>query len=359
VRFRRRLAVFGALGAAMLLAAALFLAPETPRGGVGASADVSGPVPGVAGRWLYITYDVSGRSMFRTLEPSTKAVKDVVVFPPGSYAGGPTVSRDGSVVAYSVYRTGTPGTPEPGGSDLFVMEASGANPRMVLAHDAPGVSVAQPAWSADGRAMYFVRAAPDGTIRIERLLLAGARRQPVISDADNPTASIRGRLAFLRTDVKTYTQALWISQLDGRGARALVDHPAFLAMASPRFSPDGARIAFAAAHDPTMTPSRRSDDLRNTPHPLLVGLSGLLGGHGPSVAWAHGLPMDIWIVSADGRGLQQLTQLGEDDPVPAWSPDGRWLAFTGAAGLYLLDPDRREVKLLHLDGGGAGLTWLR
>jgi Tol biopolymer transport system component len=69
--------------------------------------------------------------------------------------------------------------------------------------------------------------------------------------------------------------------------------------------------------------------------------------------------MDIWIVNSDGRGLQQLTQLGEDDPVPAWSPDGRWIAFTGAAGLYLLDPARKELKLLHTDGGGPGLTWLR
>jgi Tol biopolymer transport system component len=146
--------------------------------------------------------------------------------------------------------------------------------------------------------------------------------------------------------VKTYTQTLWISQLDGRGARVLVEHPAFLAMASPRFSPDGGRIAFAAAHDPGLTPPRRSGR-----RPL-----GVLGA---AVAWAHGLPMDIWVVNTDGHGLQQLTQLGEDDPIPAWSPDGRWIAFSAAAGLYLLDPARREVKLLHLDAGGGGITWLR
>jgi Tol biopolymer transport system component len=157
--------------------------------------------------------------------------------------------------------------------------------------------------------------------------------------------------------VKTYTQTLWISQLDGRGARALVDHPSFLAMASPRFSPDGARIAFAAAHDPTITLPRRSD--RPDLGILVDILRRSLGARGPAVARAHGLPMDIWIVNADGSGLQQLTQLGEDDPVPAWSHDGRWIAFTGAAGLYLLDPVSKEVKLMHLDGGGAGITWLR
>jgi hypothetical protein len=77
------------------------------------------------------------------------------------------------------------------------------------------------------------------------------------------------------------------------------------------------------------------------------------------VAWAHGLPMDIWIVNADGSGLQQLTEIGEDDPIPAWSPDGRWIVFTAAGGLYLLDPGRKAVLRLHEDNGGGGFTWLR
>jgi Tol biopolymer transport system component len=68
--------------------------------------------------------------------------------------------------------------------------------------------------------------------------------------------------------------------------------------------------------------------------------------------------MDLWMISADGTGLRQLTNLSEDDPVSVWSPDGRWVAFTGALGLYLLDVTRGTVIRIHDEGGGGGLTWL-
>jgi Tol biopolymer transport system component len=324
---------------AALLAAIVIAAPELRDLPARASVPRSGPVAGVPGRWLYVTYTADGRSLLRTIEPSTKRLKDLVVFPVGSYAGGPAAAPDGRRVAYSVFRTGAPGG-DPGGADLFVMDADGSHARMVLAHDRPGVSLGQPAWTPDGRALLFVRASPDGRVRIDRVPAAGGASQVVVTDADSPTAASPGRLAFLRIDPISNAPSLWIAAADGRFARPLVNQPAFLAMASPRFSPDGRRIAFSAARDPGQAPPRRSEHRRRG-----------------SVAWAHGLPMDIWVVNVDGSGLRQLTELGEDDPVPAWSTDARWVAFSGAFGLYLLEPASRDVRLVH-DDVSSGLTWL-
>jgi Tol biopolymer transport system component len=37
--------------------------------------------------------------------------------------------------------------------------------------------------------------------------------------------------------------------------------------------------------------------------------------------------LDIWIVSADGARLRQLTDHPASDGIASWSPDGQWMAF--------------------------------
>jgi TolB protein len=36
---------------------------------------------------------------------------------------------------------------------------------------------------------------------------------------------------------------------------------------------------------------------------------------------------DVYIASADGSGLRQITQTREDESSPCWSPDGKWICF--------------------------------
>jgi Tol biopolymer transport system component len=306
-----------------------------------------GPVRGVPGRLAYVAYRADGRSALRTFEIATGAAKDVVVHPRGFYATTPAASADGRRIAYGLYRPAPQGTAAIGGVDLEVVDADGANRRTMLTHDAPGVAYAEPAWARDGRSLYFVRTHPDGARRIDRLDVARRAVQMIVADAHGPAVS-RDRMAFLRTNPQTFAHSLWIARSDGQYARPIVADTMFFQLGTPRFSPDGARIAFAAAGGPPRPAPTRSEAPRRRIRSWWAVLA----------ASAHGPPMDVWFINADGSGLRALTALGEDDTVPAWSADGRWLAFTGAAGLYLVDVASGTVRLMVEDGAGGGLTWL-
>jgi len=69
----------------------------------------------------------------------------------------------------------------------------------------------------------------------------------------------------------------------------------------------------------------------------------------------------IWIASSDGMHVAQLTR-GEHDGEPAWSPDDRTLAFTGARGgppqLFAIDLAGGEARqVTHGKDGASTAVW--
>jgi len=76
-----------------------------------------------------------------------------------------------------------------------------------------------------------------------------------------------------------------------------------------------------------------------------------------SRASANGLPWEVWQVSVDGKSYKQLTKLQTDSPWPAFSKDGRYLAFISFSGLYMIDRQTGDVKKISDEGGHGVMDW--
>ncbi|MGB1840849.1 MAG: hypothetical protein ACPHWZ_07080, partial [Longimicrobiales bacterium] len=68
------------------------------------------------------------------------------------------------------------------------------------------------------------------------------------------------------------------------------------------------------------------------------------------IAFVHA--NDIWVVDRDGGDARRLTSADGAETEPSFSPDGRWIAFTGEYG------GNQDVYLVEASGGQPKrLTW--
>ena len=123
---------------------------------------------------------------------------------------------------------------------------------------------------------------------------------------DLPVArDLPGRIAY-----NTIEGDLWMVNGDGSGRRRLTDSGEGIDY-SPTWAPTGSQIAFRTT---------RGDAADS-----------------------------IFIIDSDGENERQLSPPGVDAIFPAWSPDGRLIAYT-AAELTVVKPDGRGERSLGIDG---------
>ncbi|MFZ5586036.1 MAG: Tol-Pal system beta propeller repeat protein TolB [Thermodesulfobacteriota bacterium] len=82
---------------------------------------------------------------------------------------------------------------------------------------------------------------------------------------------------------------------------------------------------------------------------VMEALTGEKSVFSTQIAFTHSVGgiKEIWLMNFDGSGARQLTQRGDICLFPAWSPDGRLLAYS----CYV---NRRPAVILHALAGGSG-----
>ena len=162
----------------------------------------------------------------------------------------------------------------------------------------------QPAWSPDGQKLAF-SSGRDGTPHIFLMNADGTgtvRLTDTDQEDEQPSWSADGkRIVFSREGAVFEAPAMG-------GPAHRIGHGLGNAR-DPAFSPDGKLIAY---------------DYRNPGYSI----------------------REIYVMNADGTGIRKLTRLGAVSALPAWSPDGRTLAFQSNAG-----GPKYEIYTVDLNGG--------
>jgi Tol biopolymer transport system component len=152
--------------------------------------------------------------------------------------------------------------------------------------------------------------------------------------------------------------AVFVTSADGGPARQLSD-PDSLGDGSPTWSPDGRRVAYTSHRLVCCGTTHRwvvlvvnadgSDRLE-----LPLGREAIWISFSPDwrrVAYAD-RRSGIWVANVDGTGELQLAH--DVHFMPAWSPDGRRIAYSGAGPeqdlIYVVRPDGSGKRLLTRNG---------
>lgn len=197
-----------------------------------------------------------------------------------------------------------------GGSLQIFRQPPGRPPRQLTLS---GISNAEPRWSPDGRTIAYTANLAEG--RYELYLMN--------ADGSNPRRLLKQDFAYnwgaswspdgaqiLFASNQSGMSQLYVVGLDGENPRQLTfEGNNFLG----DWSPDGKRIAFT---------SDRSESGDN----------------------------EIYVMNADGSQVEQLTDNEVDDAAPAWSPDGKYLAYhsyeQGVFNIHLYDFAARRTRPL-------------
>ena len=215
-------------------------------------------------------------------------------------------------------------------SALWLVPVDGSEPprRLTLGANHDGA----PRWSPDGRYLAFL--SDRGAV----LRAGGAARDK--EDLKLASAAPTGLKDMVGRDLPHGVLQVWLLPLAGGEAQPLTNLPEDVTDLA--WSPDSSRLCVVSA----ATSAKREipkPDLAEAPRRdarLIDELGYQLNGAG--FIYEH--RSNLWIVELADGGTRRLTSGRSRDSQPAWSPDGKRLAFASDRGP---DPDLR-LALEHL-----------
>ena len=246
--------------------------------------------------------------------------------------------------------------------EIYIADYDGANQRRITINRTLNIT---PNWSPDGRSIAYTsyrKTLPD--ILISNIYV-GTLEEPSKGQGQNflPVFSPDGKqIAFMSN--RDGNSELYVMNRDGSGVRRLTDNPAI--DSTPTWSPTGTQIAFTS-------------DRTGSPQIYVIGADGSglrrlsFESYADRATWSPapyneiafaartGPGFDIKILSLADGVTRQITFGEGTNESPAWSPNGRHLAFVssraGRNQVFTVDRDGRNVRQVTKDGNNSTPNW--
>lgn len=246
--------------------------------------------------------------------------------------------------------------------EIYVADYDGANQKRITVNRRLNLT---PSWSPDGRGIAYTSyktGVPDIYIS---MIFEGRLLTPTKAVGHNylPVFSPDGaRLAFASN--RDGNNEIYVMNRDGSGVRRVTNHPAI--DFTPTWSPTGTQIAFTS-------------DRSGSPQIWVVGADGLglrrlsFETNADRATWSPAPYNEIAFTARTGPGYdlkvlnlasgetKQITFGEGSNESPAWSPNGRHLAFSstrsGRTQIFTVDRDGKNVRQITRDGNNQTPNW--
>src|SRR5437868_1225388 len=193
---------------------------------------------------------------------------------------------------------------EPPRAQIYVLSMNGGEAKRIT-NLKMGVTVFR--WSPDGTRLVAVSRVGPSDSKAENKDRSDVRHYKNTTYKFNDTGWFDDRRAHL-----------WVIETASGSAKQITEGDDWND-SDPQWSPDGSRIAFVSNRS-----GKELDEDRNS---------------------------DVWVIAASGGSLTKISDHAESDNQPRWSPDGKWIAFTGE----IHDRDHPKIFLAPSAGGSPSM----
>ena len=155
------------------------------------------------------------------------------------------------------------------------------------------------------------------------------------------------RLAFVSERQGDSRPQLYVIPTYGGEAERLTEQAQ--GVSEPVWSPDGKRMVFLSRTGGDEPQRKEDTEARSRPARVITTLKYKMNGEG----FVYDRRTHLFVVDADDGNVNQLTSGDYNHDGPAWSPDGRFLAFSSARHAERDEDDAADVWVVSADGGDA------